>query len=1125
VKKMLFPILIAVLLVGMSGGFDAWGAVSESTSLGPLVEQTRVFQQGLDGYAGVSDTWVSTQDWGDPDQYTCNYGLNEGLTLERGGRNNPLLRFDLPSSSIPSNSQVISATLSLYNETSSSLPRRVEVYRVLREWQEGNLDGAPILAPGEFGATGDYAVQYYPGEGTDVPWSARGMEAGADYAEKYEDAADVGGAGWYAWDVTDLLRTWVHGDYANYGLTLRDGSGYQPGNADWRDFVSSQGADAGLRPKLTVVYNPDTPYADAGPDQENLSWDGSAITLDGSGSYNPGGGDLTYIWRVVQPGYGSAITGTVGTTEMTAFTPDVAGEWEFELTVTNDQSESATDRVFVRLLSIPADHPRIYLTPQKLATLQARAVSTNTRWTQLLYYADYYDEMIPKALVSQVTGQASYCEDAIDLALDYAATTTSASGAGDVAIVYDWCHDRLTAGEVITFTSFFNTWGDDQLADPGYTDVPGLGNYWPRYGYSFGLMGLASYGDNSRAQEWMDEFRHRRFRDVDRPWLDRIAAGGGWPEGMIYDWIANMWRVEMIEGWRTATGEDLFESTPWFRERLGYILMHRWPGVADNYGDYYRPYVSTGDTERNRGSMANYGRIMALILIERYPNDALARQLQAYLAAPPANNSFSFLYAREFLWFNPDQPTASPGPLTHYAAGTGTVFMRSGWPDGAADLDTSVTYVTFQCGDFFTYHQHYDQNSFTIFKHGDLALDSGVYSGDGRSYHDRNYYVRTIAHNSLVVYNPAEDFSAARPDASSTDGGQRTMSPASRMPPTVDYFDQHAAQYETGDIVHFDDTGDYTYVLGDATAAYNNPTYNQAMDTSLSGNVAKVTRFQREFVYLRPEAGAQANDYVVLYDRVGVVSPTFSGANTKLLFHVMDEPAISGTPTDVSPGETLYADATLATAVNGDGNLFIKPLLPAQRNLRVVGGRGEKAFWVFDENYDWHWSSGESQPRPTTEFDPIPYGEWRIELEPADTALDHNFLTVLQPTISTTVSMAWVSPISTTKLAGARIADPDLNRVTLFSAAYDGGSPEGILEYNYLPTTHTLNLVFDLVPYASYAVSVTEESFSHYVTLTPGTGDITVYANGQGVLSFLVEVSGTIQDWPKVYLPLVLRDD
>lgn len=1123
-KKRLFPILITALLVRLGGGFVAQGAVGERNTLGPLADQTRVFQQGLDGYTGASDTWISTQDWGDPDQYTCNYGQNEVLSLERNGRNNPLLHFDL--SSIPPNSYVVSATLSLHNTTSSTLPRYMKAFRVLLDWDEGTRVNSPILAPGEHGATGDYAVQYYPGEGTDVPWSARGMEEGVDYVAVPEDTVSVGGAGWYTWDVTELVRAWVHGDYANYGLTLRDASGYQVGNPDWRDFVSSQGANASQRPKLTVVYNPDTPYANAGPDQENLAWDGSAITLDGSGSYDPGGGDLTYVWRVVQPGYGSTITGTIGVTGTIAFTPDVAGEWEFELTVTNDQDESASDQVSVRLLSIPVGHPRIYLTSQKLASLQALAASTNTRWTQLLYRADNYDEMIPKALVSQVTGQASYCEDAIDLALAYAATTTSASGVGDVALVYDWCYTRLTASEITTFVDFFNTWGDDQLANPGYTDVPGLGNYWPRYGYSFGLMGLASYGDNSRAQEWMDEFRHRRFRDVDRPWLDRLAAGGGWPEGMIYDWIANMWRVEMVEGWRSATGENLFESTPWFRERLGYILMHRWSGVADNYGDYFHPYLSTGDTERNRGTMANYERIMALILIERYPDEVLARQLQSYLAAPPTNNSFRFLYAREFLWFNPDQPTALPGPLTHYAAGTGTVFMRSGWPDGAADLDDSVTYVTFQCGDFFTYHQHYDQNSFTIFKHDDLALDSGVYSGDGRSYHDRNYYVRTIAHNSLLVYNPAEDFSAARPDADSNDGGQRTMSPASRLPSTVDYFDQYATQYDTGDILHFEDTARYTYILGDATGAYNNPTYNQAMDTSLSGNVAKVTRFQREFVYLRPEeGGAQSNDYVVLYDRVGVTTPAFSGSNTKLLFHVMDEPSVSGTPTSVSPGETLYADATLATAVNDDGKLFIKPLLPAQRNLRVVGGRGEKAFWVFGENYDWQWSSSESQPRPLNDFESVPYGEWRLELEPADTALDHNFLTVLHPTISTTLAMPATSLISTTQLSGVHIADPDLNRVALFSSAYDGGAPSGVLQYTYVPTTHTLNIIFDLTPGASYALTVAEESFTHFVTLTPGVGDVTVYASSQGVVSFVVDASGTIQDWPKVYLPLVLRED
>jgi hypothetical protein len=35
---------------------------------------------------------------------------------------------------------------------------------------------------------------------------------------------------------------------------------------------------------------------------------------------------------------------------------------------------------------------------------------------------------------------------------------------------------------------------------------------------------------------------------------------------------------------------------------------------------------------------------------------------------------------------------------------------------------------------------------------------------------------------------------------------------------------------------------------------------------------------------------------------------------------------------------------------------------------------------------------------------------------------------------------------------------------------------------------------------------------------------VAVYANDEGVLSFVVEASGTIQDWPKVHLPLVLRD-
>jgi hypothetical protein len=1123
----------------------------------PAAAQTKTFQQGRDGYTGVRDTWVSRLDWATPKQYTVNYGQNASLELSRSGGDNPLLRFDLAA--IPPNSAIVSATLSLYNTTRASFSgtkdfaRRIELFRVLRGWDEGNQVASPINAAGKHGATGDHAFAYFTGEGANVPWAGRGMVAGADYQAARESYADVVNEGWYAWDVTALVRAWVRGEAPNDGLVLRDVSGYADDHRDWRTFVSSQNATADRRPLLTVVYNPDVPFAAAGPDQVNLTWDGGAVTLDGSASHDrPGGNDatLTYVWRIVQAAYGSSLTGPVQIANsksanrdsafriphsaITQFIPDVAGEWELELTVTNDLGESATDRVHLRLLRISAGHPRLHLTPTKLTALQARAVPTDPRWAQLKARADSPGtEMQGKALVGLISGQATYCDQAITAALAQAASATDwATKGGDIALVYDWCYARLSEGQRATFIAFFNAWGD---ATPKSNDSPGWGNYWPRYAYSYALMGLATYGENPRAAEWLDEFRYRRYRDSDLPLLERIAAGGGWPEGMVYDWIANWPRMKTLDAWLTAAGENLFASSAWYRARLPYLLLHAWPGLAEQWGRQYHPYLSTGDSERNRGSLANYERIMALILVERFPAEPAARQLQAYLSAAPTNNSQGFLFHEEFLWFNPAQPAEPPAALTHYAAGVGTLFMRAGWPSGAADTDPSATYLTFQAGDHFSYHQHYDQNSFTLFKRGDLAAESGVYSGDGRSDHDINYYVRTIAHNTLVVYNPAEDFSAARPDAYANDGGQRTLYPASRSPTSIEYFDQHAVHYDTGDMLRFEDAAGYTYALGDATKAYNNPTYNQAMDTSLSGNVAKVSRFQREFVYLRtmttndegrrtnadgrmgegdtqhairtPQSGPQ-DDYVVLLDRVGVTQPAFSGANTKLLFHTLNEPVVNVAGTSVSPGETLYTGADLATATAGDGKLFIKVLAPAARNLRVVGGRGVKAFWVFDRNYDWHWDPNEPQPRPINDYEDAPYSEWRLELEPADAALAHTFLTVLYPAPASATTMPATTLISGTGVIGAHIADPALNRVALFSAADDGRAPAGALSYSLTPTTDTLHILFDLAPGSRYRLQADAgPGGSQTVTLLPDAGGAFI-ASSQGVLSFLLHLNG-----------------
>ncbi len=182
----------------------------------PMGVQTRIFQQGADGYTGLADTWISANDWADPPQHTVNYGLNPALTLSRDGDDNPLLRYDLTD--IPGNSAILTATLSLYNTSQSSLNgtktfmRRVQAFATIGPWGEGNQIESPIDAPGKHGATGDFAYDYFPEKARTSPGRGRGMAAGMDYVATPIASANVGNPGWYDWDVTDFMQAWVRGE-------------------------------------------------------------------------------------------------------------------------------------------------------------------------------------------------------------------------------------------------------------------------------------------------------------------------------------------------------------------------------------------------------------------------------------------------------------------------------------------------------------------------------------------------------------------------------------------------------------------------------------------------------------------------------------------------------------------------------------------------------------------------------------------------------------------------------------------------------------------------------------------------------------------------------------------------
>jgi len=61
----------------------------------------------------------------------------------------------------------------------------------------------------------------------------------------------------------------------------------------------------------------------------------------------------------------------------------------------------------------------------------------------------------------------------------------------------------------------------------------------------------------------------------------------------------------------------------------------------------------------------------------------------------------------------------------------------------------------FKCGDRFTAHQHLDVGHFLIYKYEELAGDGGHYDSFGSS-HNVNYHLRTIAHSTILLYDPSE---------------------------------------------------------------------------------------------------------------------------------------------------------------------------------------------------------------------------------------------------------------------------------------------------------------------------------------------------------------------------------
>lgn len=94
-----------------------------------------------------------------------------------------------------------------------------------------------------------------------------------------------------------------------------------------------------------VTGGSDTPVAQAGADQRALA--GETVTVDGSRSADPGGKTLSYAWTVKRKPSGSAVTVPSTSGAVLNMKPDVPGEYELALVVSNGTRTSAPDTVVI----------------------------------------------------------------------------------------------------------------------------------------------------------------------------------------------------------------------------------------------------------------------------------------------------------------------------------------------------------------------------------------------------------------------------------------------------------------------------------------------------------------------------------------------------------------------------------------------------------------------------------------------------------------------------------------------------------------------------------------------------------------------------------------------------------
>ena len=543
------------------------------------------------------------------------------------------------------------------------------------------------------------------------------------------------------------------------------------------------------------------------------------------------------------------------------------------------------------------EHPRILGTRDDLQALARarpeayRRMSGVARATVLPEYPgpSSIGKLIAMGFTSAVDQDYRLARQAVDAALQTyirqpikTGHSPFGSDVGYCGLIYDLCHESWLPYERAEFHAFMN-----RSRDVNVNEEPSpFHNAW--YGYKMWGFGLACYAtmfENPRAEEML--------RAVEREYLERAVPclkiagdGGGFGEGFYTHYWLYPW-LFFCEVARACEGVDYYAPAPeFYRHRAVASLFEMYPELQERYTHCNIPI---GDETGGRLCKRDrdWARAARMILVNRYRDDSAHQAVATFDAVTP-HAAFPDNAYLDYLWQDPSvrKGDLDAFKLSHFSPGPGYVYARSSWKEDSS-------YLFFHCGPRFTSHQHLDQGHLLILRDDELLGDGGHY--EWNTNHAINYYLRSIAHNTMLVYDPAEKFpSYIRGGGNAVnDGGQKypwlgtVFRHNGSALDAKDWLD-HPELRDTGTMLAYQDAGAYVYTAGDVTKAYS---------------AHKLEAFTRQIVFLRPST-------FVVFDRVKTTNPEFKKT---CLWQAAKRPLGGGTDYVIN---------------NGPARLFMQIVLP-----------------------------------------------------------------------------------------------------------------------------------------------------------------------------------------------------